>query len=320
MFWYFEQKTRTGAPFGSNFTPLQFTLKPAAISQSRGLPVLVHGIRGTMHPNAHVGGFSTPSTAATEARAGEPTFQCHYEDCLRIFRRKTSLTNHLKAHKNINSRSINRSKRARRRSELLRQAAEASASIARTHQSQMTTAALTTAASASTSTSGQTFLDQSPTPLTFNYQLGYNDTREAEAQTSPNEISLPRGFQIGPEYLAAQQQPAAPNIALPWVEIDGVQSDPLAYSTNTIPNCGQVESSCVDVNWWNDDFLNPFGPLHEEGEPLFLTNEYGYELSTEGEPVFPQPISFPKQEDEVNPVHSEGHNMVIRTTGYGGNL
>ncbi|PXF42897.1 hypothetical protein BWQ96_07344 [Gracilariopsis chorda] len=269
-----------------------------------------------MHPNAHVGGFSTPSTTATEAHTGGPTFQCHYEDCMRIFRRKTSLTNHLKAHKNINSRSINRSKRARRRSELLRQAAEATTSIARTHQS-----ALTTAVSASTtSTSGQTFLDQTPTPLTLNYQLEYSDTRETEPRTSPNDIVLPPGFQIGPECLAAHQQPAGPNIALPWVEIDGVQSDPLAYSTNTIPTFGQVDSSAVDVNWWGDGFLNPFGSLHEEGQPLLLTSECGYDLSPEEEPLFPQPTALPKQEDDLNPVNPEEHGLIDRTSEYGANL
>lgn len=43
----------------------------------------------------------------------EPPFFCTHADCGRQFQRKTSLTNHLKAHNNKNSRSILRSKRRR---------------------------------------------------------------------------------------------------------------------------------------------------------------------------------------------------------------
>lgn len=42
-------------------------------------------------------------------------YRCHHEDCCRVFSRKTSLTNHLKAHLNVRSRSIYRTKRARQR-------------------------------------------------------------------------------------------------------------------------------------------------------------------------------------------------------------
>lgn len=54
-------------------------------------------------------------------------YQCHHADCLRRFARKTSLTNHLKAHNNHRSRSIYRTKRAR-----LRAAAAMQAAIAHT--------------------------------------------------------------------------------------------------------------------------------------------------------------------------------------------
>jgi hypothetical protein len=51
--------------------------------------------------------------AAPSAAAGE--YICHHDDCRRRFVRKTSLTNHLKAHQNVKSRSIYRTKRARLR-------------------------------------------------------------------------------------------------------------------------------------------------------------------------------------------------------------
>lgn len=51
---------------------------------------------------------NTPRPRTTE-------FVCHHSDCGRRFLRKTSLTNHLKAHQNIKSRSIYRTKRARLR-------------------------------------------------------------------------------------------------------------------------------------------------------------------------------------------------------------
>lgn len=51
-----------------------------------------------------------------------PDYQCYHEDCRRRFVRKTSLTNHLKAHQNIRSRSIYRTKRARIRAAAVMQA------------------------------------------------------------------------------------------------------------------------------------------------------------------------------------------------------
>eukprot|EP00177_Eucheuma_denticulatum_P001205 GFKZ01002173.1.p1 GENE.GFKZ01002173.1~~GFKZ01002173.1.p1 ORF type:complete len:547 (-),score=39.13 GFKZ01002173.1:1600-3060(-) len=73
---------------------------------------------------------------ALPRRAPQPTpsqpapFQCHHPDCLRSFLRKTSLTNHLKAHLNYRSRSIYRTKRARVRAAALQAAAAAAAAAA----------------------------------------------------------------------------------------------------------------------------------------------------------------------------------------------
>ena len=58
-------------------------------------------------------GASGTSVRNKISEAGQ-VFRCTYHDCLREFHRKTSLTNHLKAHKNKNSRSILRSKRMKR--------------------------------------------------------------------------------------------------------------------------------------------------------------------------------------------------------------
>lgn len=51
----------------------------------------------------------------TRTASSIPHFQCHHADCRRVFARKTSLTNHLKAHNNIKSRSIRRMRRERER-------------------------------------------------------------------------------------------------------------------------------------------------------------------------------------------------------------
>lgn len=60
------------------------------------------------------GGISRPNPVS----GGE--FVCPHADCRRLFRRKTSLTNHVKAHSNANSRSILRTKRLRRQAEQAR--------------------------------------------------------------------------------------------------------------------------------------------------------------------------------------------------------
>jgi uncharacterized C2H2 Zn-finger protein len=66
---------------------------------------------------------STEDNAQASARPGQELmetalkpqtpgdFVCDYHDCGRRFHRKTSLTNHRKAHSNIKSRSINKGKR-----------------------------------------------------------------------------------------------------------------------------------------------------------------------------------------------------------------
>lgn len=66
-------------------------------------------------------GSSSPARAADLRplrRSGRTSeagkrFECQYTDCGRVFYRKTSLTNHTKAHQNKNSRSIMRSRRQR---------------------------------------------------------------------------------------------------------------------------------------------------------------------------------------------------------------
>lgn len=70
-------------------------------------------------------------TTQTSRVQNNQTFQCHHQDCLRLFTRKTSLTNHLKAHQNARSRSIYRTKRARQRAEEQRRAAATAAAVAR---------------------------------------------------------------------------------------------------------------------------------------------------------------------------------------------
>ncbi|CAN8064181.1 unnamed protein product [Agarophyton chilense] len=52
-------------------------------------------------------------SATSTSSSHEKPFICHHPDCVRPFNRKTSLTNHLKAHKNKKSRSIKRYRRAR---------------------------------------------------------------------------------------------------------------------------------------------------------------------------------------------------------------
>lgn len=61
----------------------------------------------------NMGNISKQPTACTDNTSGD--YVCHHDDCRRRFVRKTSLTNHLKAHKNVKSRSIYRTKRARLR-------------------------------------------------------------------------------------------------------------------------------------------------------------------------------------------------------------
>lgn len=75
---------------------------------------------------------STPSPSPTRPSRPTPNteFQCHHADCLRRFARKTSLTNHLKAHNNHRSRSIYRTKRARLRAAALHAAALSSSTSA----------------------------------------------------------------------------------------------------------------------------------------------------------------------------------------------
>lgn len=69
-----------------------------------------------------------PTTSAAPVPK-RPEFQCHHIDCQRRFARKTSLTNHLKAHQNVRSRSIYRTKRARLRAA----AAHHAATLAEAH-------------------------------------------------------------------------------------------------------------------------------------------------------------------------------------------
>lgn len=63
-----------------------------------------------------------PPPSPNPKSTSKPIYQCRYSDCLRTFQRKTSLTNHLKAHLNVRSRSIYRTKRARAKA--AREAAE----------------------------------------------------------------------------------------------------------------------------------------------------------------------------------------------------
>lgn len=59
----------------------------------------------------------TAKKSIAKAPIGTGEFVCKYEDCRRTFRRKTSLTNHTKAHLNKNSRSILRMKRMQRQAQ-----------------------------------------------------------------------------------------------------------------------------------------------------------------------------------------------------------
>lgn len=70
-----------------------------------------------------------PWTVPYSPKQHVPEYQCHHDDCRRTFVRKTSLTNHLKAHQNVRSRSIYRTKRARLRAAAARAAAQAAASV-----------------------------------------------------------------------------------------------------------------------------------------------------------------------------------------------
>lgn len=118
-------------------------------------------------------------------------YVCHHEDCRRRFVRKTALTNHLKAHLNVKSRSIYRTKRAR-----LRAAAEAE--LKAFHGSQQDIAV------------PQLFL---PSPPNHNPDVGRLARADFgdRAQAFPRPISLPESAVLsdvtaaGIEYVQHQQ-------------------------------------------------------------------------------------------------------------------
>lgn len=71
-----------------------------------------------------------PTGSGSRAPLGQGEFICKYEDCRRAFRRKTSLTNHTKAHLNKNSRSILRMKRMKRQEQARQRLALETAQVA----------------------------------------------------------------------------------------------------------------------------------------------------------------------------------------------
>lgn len=91
-------------------------------------PISIEGMgrQGRIQRGAR--GATLEDSASTDGTPLAGDYVCHHEDCCRRFVRKTALTNHLKAHLNVKSRSIYRTKRARMRA--------AAAAELKTHQPQ----------------------------------------------------------------------------------------------------------------------------------------------------------------------------------------
>lgn len=151
-------------------------------------------------------------------------FQCHYDDCLRTFRRKTSLTNHLKAHKNVNSRSINRSKRARRRTELMRRAARAtaalSASIAvaqneRTNSMIMTAGGMSSMNTSPKNEEKQLYIDVSNSETGENFRI----VDESNCERSSEEVGDERKIELVGDELVCGLSNADMDSRKVWSEV-----------------------------------------------------------------------------------------------------